>query len=173
MRVIIIAALSENSVIGRGNALPWHLPADLKRFKRLTSGHTVIMGRRTFESIDLKPLPHRPTIVLSRDNALSTHGVAVVRTIEDALALARQAPEVFILGGGKVFEAALPYTDRMELTRVHATLPGDAFFPRLNLREWELVAQVDHPADEHHAYAFSFLTYDRKRGALSFESREP
>ncbi len=169
MRVVIIAALSENGVIGRGNALPWHLPADLKRFKRLTSGHTVIMGRKTFESIGLRPLPDRLNIVLSRDTGLSTHGVLVVPTLDDALAHARGNPVVFVLGGGRVFEAALPFTDRMELTRVHTKVPGDAFFPKVDFSEWQQVNVEDHPADERHAYPFSFLTYDRKRGHLSFE----
>lgn len=172
MKVIIVAALSENGVIGRGNALPWHLPADLKRFKQLTSGHLVVMGRKTFESIGSKPLPNRPTIVISRQEDLADRGVTVVRSLEEALILARQAPSLFVLGGARVFEEALPFTDRLELTRVHATLPGDTFFPRVNLAEWRLVSQEDHPADERHAYSFSFLTYDRTRGALSFENRE-
>ncbi|MEO8201167.1 MAG: dihydrofolate reductase [Gemmatimonadota bacterium] len=168
-----MAALSENGVIGRGNALPWHLPEDLRRFKRLTSGHTVVMGRKTYESIGSKPLPNRPTIVISSSPDLATSGVTVVPTLEQAFAEATGVSLLFILGGARVFEAALPYTDQLELTRVHATVPGDTFFPKVHYSDWQLAAQEDHPADLHHAYPFSFMTYDRKRGPLSFENREP
>lgn len=172
MKVVIVAAVSENGVIGRGNALPWHLPADLQRFKRLTSGHTVVMGRKTYESIGSKPLSNRPTIVISRQQDLASPEVRVVQTLTEALALARELPVLFILGGARVFEAALPFTDRLELTRVHATVPGDAFFPKVNFSEWRLVGQEDHPADHRHTFPFSFLTYDRARGSLSFENQE-
>jgi dihydrofolate reductase len=162
MTVAMIAALSENNVIGRDNALPWHLPADLKRFKRLTTGHPIIMGRKTWESIG-RPLPGRRSIVISRTAGFHPDGATVVPSIEAALAALPEAGLVFVIGGQRVFEAALPLTDRLELTRVHAALPGDAFFPPIDFSEWNLTAEAHHPADQHHAFAFSFLTYDRAR----------
>jgi dihydrofolate reductase len=162
MRVTIVAALSENGVIGRGNTLPWHLPADLQRFKRLTSGHTVIMGRKTFESIGRKPLPGRPNIVVSRSSELAADGVVVVPDLPQALDLAQREEEVFVLGGAGIFAAALPLADRLELTRVHAIIPGDVFFPKFNPADWKLVQDEKHPADDQHAYPFSFLSYERR-----------
>jgi dihydrofolate reductase len=171
MRITLIAAVSENGVIGRGNALPWHLPADLQRFKRLTTGHAVVMGRKTWESIR-RPLPNRRNIVISSTAGLHPPGATVVPTFGAAVEAARDLSQLFAIGGSRVFEAALPLTDRLELTRVHAQVPGDAFFPKLDLSEWKLVAEERHDADEQHTYPFSFLTYDRRRGALSFENRD-
>jgi len=171
MRVTLIAAVSENGVIGRGNALPWHLPADLQRFKRLTTGHAVVMGRKTWESIR-RPLPHRRNIVISGSPGFQPAGAVVVPSFAAAMDAARDLTELFAIGGSRVFEAALPLTDRLELTRVHAQVPGDAYFPKVDLSEWKLIAEDRHPADEQHAYPFSFLTYDRRRGALSFENRD-
>lgn len=171
MRITLIAAVSENGVIGRGNALPWHLPADLQRFKRLTTGHGVVMGRKTWESIR-RPLPHRRNIVISGSPGFQPAGAMVVPSFGAAIDAARDLTELFAIGGSRVFEAALPLTDRLELTRVHAQVPGDAYFPKVDLSEWKLVAEDRHPADEQHAYPFSFLTYDRRRGTLSFENRD-
>lgn len=160
MRITLIAAVSENGVIGRGNALPWHLPADLQRFKRLTTGHAVVMGRKTWESIR-RPLPHRRNIVISGSPGFHPAGAMVVPTLGAAIDAARDLTELFAIGGSRVFEAALPLTDRLELTRVHAQVPGDAFFPKLDFSEWKLVAEERHPADDQHAYPFSFLTYEK------------
>jgi dihydrofolate reductase len=171
MRIILIAAVSENGVIGRGNALPWHLPADLQRFKRLTTGHAVVMGRKTWESIR-RPLPNRRNIVISSSAGLHPAGATVVPSFPAAIEAARDFSELFAIGGSRVFQAALPLAERLELTRVHAQVPGDAFFPKLDLSEWKLVAEEQHPADEKHAYPFSFLTYDRRRGALGSENRD-
>ena len=171
MKITLVAAVSENGVIGRGNALPWHLPADLQRFKRLTTGHAVVMGRKTWESIR-RPLPNRRNIVISSSPGFQPAGATVVPTFGAAVEAARDLSQLFAIGGSRVFEAALPLTDRLELTRVHAQVPGDAFFPRLDLSEWKLVAEERHDADEQHAYPFSFLTYDRRRGALTFENRD-
>jgi dihydrofolate reductase len=169
MRVTLIAAVGENGVIGQGNALPWHLPADLQRFKRLTTGHTIVMGRKTWESIG-QPLPRRRSIVISRTPDFQPAGVTVVPSLVQALEIARDASEVFVIGGSRVFEAALPLTDRLELTRVHGNPPGDVFFPQLDFSEWTLVAEEKHPADERHAYPFSFLTYDRHRPGQNWEN---
>lgn len=171
MRITLVAAVSENGVIGRGNALPWHLPADLQRFKRLTTGHAVVMGRKTWESIR-RPLPNRRNIVISSSVGFQATGATVVPTFGAAVDAAGDLSQLFAIGGSRVFEAALPLTDRLEITRVHAQVPGDAFFPKLDLSEWKLVAEERHDADEQHAYPFSFLTYDRRRGALSFENRD-
>jgi dihydrofolate reductase len=160
MRVTLIAAVSENGVIGRGNALPWHLPADLRRFKQLTTGHAVVMGRKTWESIR-RPLPHRRNIVISGSPGFHPVGATVVGSFEAALDAARDLAEVFAIGGSRVFAAALPLTDRLELTRVHAQVPGDAFFPKIDFSEWKLVAEERHPADDQHAFPFSFLTYEK------------
>ena len=160
MRITLIAAVSENGVIGRGNALPWHLPADLQRFKRLTTGHAVVMGRKTWESIR-RPLPHRRNIVISGSPGFTATGATVVPSFEAAIDAARDLSQLFAIGGSRVFEAALPFTDRLELTRVHAQVPGDAFFPKLEISEWKRVAEERHPADDQHAYPFSFLTYEK------------
>ena len=160
MRITLIAAVSENGVIGRGNALPWHLPADLQRFKRLTTGHAVVMGRKTWESIR-RPLPHRRNIVISGSPGFHPAGATVVPTFGAAVEAAHDISELFAIGGSRVFEAALPLSDRLELTRVHAQVPGDAFFPKLDFSEWKLIAEERYPADDEHAYPFSFLTYEK------------
>ena len=160
MRLSIIAAVAENGVIGRGNALPWHLPNDLKRFKQLTTGHAVIMGRRTWESIR-KPLPHRRNIVISSSLGHHPAGVTVVADLAAALQAAADLAEVFVIGGTRVFEAALPLADRLEITRDHAAVPGDAFFPAYDPAEWSLTAEEKHPADPDHAFPYSFLTFER------------
>jgi dihydrofolate reductase len=161
MRVTLIAAVSENGVIGRGNALPWHLPADLRRFKQLTTGHGVVMGRKTWESIR-RPLPHRRNIVISGSPGFHPVGAIVVPSLDAALEAARDLAEVFVIGGSRVFEAALPLAGRLELTRVHAQVPGDVYFPPLDLAEWKLIADQRYPADDRHVYPYSFLTYDRR-----------
>jgi dihydrofolate reductase len=171
MRITLIAAVSENGVIGRGNALPWHLPADLQRFKRLTSGHAVIMGRKTWASIH-RPHPNRRNIVVSGSPGFHPAGATAVPSIPAAIAAARDLAEVFIIGGSRVFEAALPLADRLELTRVHGEVTGDVSFPKLDLSEWKLVAEEHHPADERHAYPFSFLTYNRRQGTLDSRTRD-
>ncbi len=170
MMVIVVAAVSENGIIGRSNALPWHLPADLRRFKQLTTGQTVVMGRKTWESIG-QPLPNRRSIVISRTPGFRPEGAEVVPDFSAAL-LASRTGDLFVIGGSRVFEAALPLADRLELTRVHASVPGDAHFPAVDLSEWKLVAEARHPADDRHAHPFSFLTYDRRRGPLSFENAD-
>jgi dihydrofolate reductase len=159
----IIAAISENRVIGRDGGLPWHLPADLKRFKRLTTGRTVIMGRRTLDSIGGRPLPERRAIIVTRNRDLTVPGATVVHTIEDAIAAAPDDQEVFVLGGGEIYRVALPHTDRMELTIVHAEFEGDTFFPEFDERDWQVVEDERHEPDNRHAYAFSFRTYERVR----------
>ena len=167
MRLSMIAALSSNNVIGRNNALPWHIGTDLKRFKALTMGHHLIMGRRTFDSVG-KPLPGRITIVITHDTNFAAEGVTVVHSLEDAIRLAVDAgdQEPFIAGGAVVFEQAIHRADRMYLTRVHADIEGDTFFPDFDdVSEWHLSDSEHFEADEKNDYPFSFLTYERAASA--------
>ncbi|MDY7107407.1 MAG: dihydrofolate reductase [Planctomycetota bacterium] len=160
MIVTIIAAMSENRIIGRAGALPWRLPADLKRFKSLTTGHTVIMGRRTYESIG-RPLPDRRSIVVTRDAGYRAEGVVVVLSLEDALQQVADDEEVFIIGGGEIYRHALPVADRLELTILHAEVEGDTRFPALDFKDWTLIGEERHEADDRHAYPFTFRRYER------------
>jgi len=159
MKISLLVAMAENRVIGRDGGLPWHLSADLKRLKKLTLRHTVIMGRKTFESIG-RPLPKRRSIVLSRDPAYAPTGVEAAESLEAALALAAGEDEVFVLGGAGVYAQALPRADRLYLTRVHAEVDGDVFLPEVDLSAWELISDERHEADERHDHAFSFQVYD-------------
>lgn len=156
MKISLLVAMAENRAIGRDGRLPWHLSADLKRFKKLTLGHVVIMGRKTFESIG-RPLPRRRSIVLSRDPDYVARGAETAGSLDEALARAAGEDEVFIVGGSQVFAEALPRADRLYLTRVHAEVEGDVFFPELDPDAWELLSEERHEADGRHDYAFSFL----------------
>ena len=164
MRISIIAVLASNGVIGRDNRLPWHLGTDLKRFKALTTGHHLVMGRKTFESLG-KPLPGRTTVVITRQKAFSAPpGVVVVASIDEALRVAGQRgdDEVFIAGGGEIYRQALHLADRMYLTRIHAEVEGDTTFPEFDdVSEWNLTDSEHFEADENNDYPFSFLTYER------------
>lgn len=155
MTISIIAALSDNNVIGRNNALPWRLSADLKRFKALTLGHTIVMGRKTFESIG-RVLPGRRTVVVTH-GGFEAEGVEVVHSLPDAL-----TDDAFICGGASIYAAAMPRAQRMYLTRVHAEIEGDTFFPEFDdVTEWKLVDSEHCEADEKNEYPYSFLTYER------------
>jgi len=163
VRVSLIAAVAENRVIGRDGALPWHLPEDLRHFKRLTRGHVVVMGRRTWETLD-GPLPRRRCIVVTRDASYRAEGAEVVHGLDEALERAAAAgeTEVFVLGGGEIYTLALPRADRMYLTIVHAEPAGDARFPVFDAAEWTLASDEPHDADERHEHAYSFRTYERR-----------
>jgi dihydrofolate reductase len=158
-----VFAASENDVIGRDNALPWHLPADLAHFKRVTMGKPILMGRRTFQSIG-KPLPGRRNLVLTR-GAFSAPGVETVHSVEQALALVKGEPELANIGGAEAFHLALPRTGRVYLTRVHAVVAGDTFLPDLPATEWREVAREERAADDRNAHAMSFITLERIRTA--------
>lgn len=160
VEVVLVVAVARGGVIGRDGALPWHLPADLAHFKRLTLGHAVIMGRATFESIG-KPLPQRLNIVLSRQQDFTPPGVQVVVSLADACALAAaHGGPAMVIGGGKVYAQALANAQRIELTQVHADVAGDTHFPPLG-PDWREVAREDHPADARNEHAYSFVTYRR------------
>ena len=163
MRLSIIAALASNNVIGRNNRIPWRLSTDLKRLKAITMGHHVIMGRKTFESIG-KPLPGRVNVVITRQTNFAPAGVTVVHSFEDAVQLAANArdEEAFVAGGTEIYAQALHRADRMYLTRVHAEVEGDTFFPEFDdVSEWRLTDAEHFDADQKNEYPFSFLTYDR------------
>jgi dihydrofolate reductase len=165
MLITIVVAASENQVIGIGNALPWHLSDDLKFFKKVTLGKPVLMGRKTFESMG-KALPGRLNIVLSRSTPVLPEGVMHFSSLPDALGYLEQqhTEELCIIGGGVLFTETLSCTDQVYLTRVHTVLEhGDAFFPELKPGDWDLVWEEYHPADDKHAYAFTFQHYKRKR----------
>jgi dihydrofolate reductase len=158
--IAIIVAVAQNGVIGADNGLPWRLPDDLKRFKALSLGKPIVMGRRTFDSIG-RPLPGRTNIVVSRQPGLAIDGVSVARSLDDALVVAGAAPEIVVIGGAEIFRQALPRTDTIHLTRVHARVDGDVFFPELDPAKWREAAVEHHAADERHLYAFSFVTLQR------------
>ena len=166
MRLTCVVAAAENGVIGSGNQLPWHLPADLQRFKALTLGKPMIMGRRTWDSIG-RPLPGRTSIVVSRQPQLvrlaAVPGCIVVGSLPEAIAAAGPVPEIAVIGGAELFRLALPDTDVIHLTRVHAQVPGDVCFPALRAEEWTETFIARHEADARHAYAFSFVELSRAR----------
>jgi dihydrofolate reductase len=160
MIVSLIVAVAQNDVIGSDNGLPWHLPDDLKRFKALSLGKPVVMGRKTFASIG-RPLPGRMNIVVSRQPSLQIEAVTVVSSIDEAWAAAGAVPEVVVIGGAEIFQQVLPRVHTIHLTRVHARVPGDVFFPPLAPQAWREISMEHHPADERHQYAFSFVTLQR------------
>lgn len=160
MKISLILAVSENDVIGKDNALPWRLPADLKYFKAVTLGKPVLMGRKTWDSLG-KPLPGRLNIVISRQADLQLPGAVVAPSMNEAMRAAGSAEELMIIGGAEIFREALPRADRIYLTRVHAHIEGDVFFSALNPTEWREASREDYAADERHAYAYSFLVLER------------
>jgi dihydrofolate reductase len=162
--ITIIAAADENNAIGKDNQLIWHLSEDLKRFKALTNGHHIIMGRKTFESFP-KPLPNRTHIVVTRQYPYKVpEGVIVVGNLEDALDASREDSNPFVIGGGEIYEQAMAFADVIELTRVHHSFENaDTFFPKIDLNLWEVIKENKFKADEQHPYDFSFITYKRKR----------
>jgi dihydrofolate reductase len=160
-RIAFVVAYDRNRVIGKGGALPWRLPDDMKRVRSLTVGKPLIMGRRTYDSIG-KPLPDRTNIVITRDAAFRPDGVKVARTPDEALALAGDAPEIVIFGGAAVFDHFLPMADRIYLTEVDTAVEGgDTVFPKLDPGEWRETERVEHPRDDRHPFPFRFLTLDR------------
>ena len=165
MSFSIIVAQARNGVIGKKNSLPWRLLGDLKRFKALTLRHTVVMGRKTYESILArlgKPLPERENIILTRQKDFSAPGCLVINNLSEIEAKARDQ-EIFILGGEEVYKLALPKTDKIYLTLIQAEIDGDAYFPKLEETEWKLISEEKHSADEKNDYDSAFRIYERKK----------
>lgn len=157
----IIVAAAENDAIGKGNKLIWHLSDDLKRFKSLTNGHHIIMGRKTFESFP-KPLPNRTHIVITRQpDYKAPEGVIVVNSLDEAIELSKKDAQPFIIGGGEIYKQAMTKADKIELTRVHESFDADTFFPKINTTVWKETENIFHKKDKEHDYEFSFLTYER------------
>lgn len=162
MNIIIIAAIARNNAIGYRNKLLYWLPDDLKRFKRLTTGHTIIMGRKTFESFPKGALPNRRNVVLSYQNNLSLHGAEVYSSLESALKSCAHDEDVYIIGGESIYKAALPWANRLCLTEIADTPQcADAYFPSFERSEWKEVSCEKHAKDERHAFDFSFVDYKR------------
>jgi len=162
MNLTLIAAMSENRVIGKDNDLIWHMPTDMKRFMQLTTGHHVIMGRNTFESMGKKLLPRRTNIVVTRQKNYEAKGCIVVHELEAAISKAEGDSQPFIIGGAKLYESALPYAHTIELTVIHHQFEGDTFFPEFNKSEWILQNEESHPADDKNPYPFTFKTYTKQ-----------
>ncbi len=160
MIVTIVVAISENHVIGKDNKLLWHLPADLKHFKDITTGHSIIMGRKTYESVG-KPLPKRRNIIITRQ-AISIEGCEVVNSVEAALELCKGEQEVFIVGGAEIYRQSLNLTDRIYLTIVHQTFEGDSFFPEIDPKQWKEVSREDHQPDDRNSLPYSFITLETR-----------
>ena len=158
--ISVIVACSAKGVIGAQGDLPWRLPDDLKRFKAITMGKPIVMGRKTWDSIG-RPLPGRRNIVITRQTGFAAEGCDVVSSVDEAMAVAGDAAEVMVIGGSQIYELFLPLAERLYLTHVHADVEGDAFFPELSDGEWRLIDEDRHPADERNEYAFSSRVYER------------
>lgn len=162
MTLTLIAAAAENNALGKDNQMIWHLPEDFKRFKQLTTGHYIIMGRKTFESLP-KLLPNRTHVVITRQPGYTADGCVVVNSLEEAIKICPQNEEIFIIGGGEIYKQSIAIADKIELTKVHGISPeADAFFPEIDLSLWEMTEEIFHPNDEKHAYDMSFQTFIKK-----------
>lgn len=162
--ICMIAAAGENNALAKDGDLPWHLPDDFRRFKKLTSGHQIIMGRKTFDGFD-KPLPNRTHIIVTRDKEYTVDfdECVVVHSLEDAIDLVKTDALSFIIGGGEIYKQGEIFANKIELTRIHHTFAGaDTFFPEIDAANWELVQEEYHSEDKKHAYAFTYMTYQRK-----------
>ena len=158
----IIAAAGENNALGKDNGLVWHLPDDFKRFKKLTTGHHIIMGRKTFDSFP-QPLPDRTHLVITRKDNFKKEGIVTVHSLERAIDFSKGDSQPFVIGGGEIYKMAMDVADKIELTRVHGTFEADTFFPEIDDIKWELVNEELHEKDDKHKYDFSYLTYLRRK----------
>lgn len=159
--ISIIVAMTENNVIGRDGDMPWRLSSDLRRFKKITMDHHILMGRKTYDSIG-RPLPGRTSVVISRTATYDDPNIRVARSFEEAIDIAKEDDEIFVTGGAQIFELALPKTDRIYLTRIHCTLEGDTHFPDVDWGRWKLIEEQRQHADDKNNHDYSFLTYDRE-----------
>ncbi len=161
MKLSLIAAMAQNGVIGRGNQLPWRLPADLKHFKTVTMGKPVIMGRKTWESIG-RPLPGRTNIVVTRDVGYRAEGCVVVHSVEQALEVAAGSDEAMVIGGANLYRQLLDRADRLYLTRVKADVEGDAWFPEFDETQWREISRESHPRDDRNEFDYEFILLERR-----------
>jgi dihydrofolate reductase len=157
----MIAAVAQNNALGKDNRLVWHLPDDFKRFKQLTSGHHIIMGRKTFESFP-KPLPNRIHVIITSQKNYRQESCIIVHSIEEALKAVPHHGDVYIIGGGQIYELGMAFADALEITRVHADFEADAFFPAIDINRWQLVNEEFHPKDDRHNYDFTYQTFKKK-----------
>lgn len=160
MNINIIVATAQNNAIGKNNQLLWHLPADLKHFKQVTSGHTILMGRKTYDSIG-RPLPNRRNIVITRQ-AISIEGCEVASSVDEGLELCHGEEEVFVIGGAEIYEQTIDRCKRIYLTLVHQNFDGDAYFSELDETKWKIISRTDHEADEKNTLAYSFLIMEHR-----------
>jgi dihydrofolate reductase len=156
--ITLIAAVAENNALGKDNQLLWHLPDDFKRFKNITSGHHIIMGRKTFESFP-KPLPNRIHVIITRQKDYQPEGCLIVDSLAKAISVCPKDEELFIIGGGEIYKQSIEIADKLDITRVHHTFDADTFFPEIDLTKWELTSEEYHPKDEKHRFDFTFETY--------------
>ena len=161
MIISFVAAMGKNKVIGKNNSLPWSMPADMKRFKELTMGKLIIMGRKTFESIGA-PLPRRINIIITRDHEYEAEGCIVAHSADEALNAAKSAEEAMVIGGSQIYKEFLPRANRMHLTIIDADFEGDAYFPEYRIEEWEETAYEEHERDAENKYNYAFITLERK-----------
>jgi dihydrofolate reductase len=159
--ITIIAAIAENNALGKDNQLLWHLPDDFKRFKNITTGHYIIMGRKTFESFP-KPLPNRTHVIISRQKNYSQLNCIVVTSLQKAIEACPKNEEVFIIGGGEIYNQSIAIADKLDITRVNHSFEADTFFPEIDMSKWKLIFNEFHPKDEKHKFDFTFETYTRK-----------
>ncbi|MDT7832361.1 dihydrofolate reductase [Flavobacteriaceae bacterium S356] len=161
--ITIIAAIGSRNELGKDNDLIWYLPADLKRFKKVTIGNYIVMGRNTYESIG-KPLPNRTTVIITRNKSYTQEGCIVAHSIEEALEISKEQQHVFIIGGAEIYKQCLQndLVDRLDITRVHEQFEADVFFPEIDSKKWEIISREDHEADEKNKFDYSFISYQKK-----------
>jgi dihydrofolate reductase len=157
----IIAAIAAHNALGKDNDLIWHLPADLIRFRKRTTGHHIIMGRNTYESIG-KPLPNRTTVIITRNQEYKAPGCVVVHSMQEALTIAKNDPQPFIIGGAQIYDEAILFADQLDITEVHAEFEADVFFPKIDLKLWKEIKRETFSSDEKNQYSYSFVRYVRK-----------
>lgn len=159
--IVMIAAVAENNALGKDNTLLWHLPKDFKRFKEITSGHYIIMGRKTFDSFP-KPLPNRTHIIISRQEKTSSESCIIAKNLEEALAACPKDKDIFIIGGGEIYKQSLHLVDQLDITRVHHSFEADTYFPEIDPEIWKLTSEIFNQRDEKHLFDYTFQTFARK-----------
>ncbi|TMM32311.1 dihydrofolate reductase [Polaribacter aestuariivivens] len=160
--ITVIAAIAKNNALGKNNDLIWHLPADLKRFKKITTGHYILMGRNTFESIG-KPLPNRTTVIITRNKNYFKDGCLIAHSLEEALELAKEEEKIFIIGGAQIYKETIEkdLADQLDITIVHKSFEADVYFPEINPKVWKIISKEDFKADEKNKYDYSFVSYQK------------